>query len=84
MARLRGDKQWQPLDSLFPSWEEKAPTMKELRRWVAPLVAGNKQVAPLLAANLRTRFHPIARLKRLARKIIPKRRRQSDTGRSGH
>ena len=84
MARLRGDKQWQPLDSLFPSWEEKAPTMKELRRWVAPLVAGNKQVAPLLAANLRSRFHPIARLKRLARKIIPKRRRQSDTGRSGH
>ena len=78
MARLRGSKKWQPLDSLVPSWEEKAPTMKELRRWVAPLVAGNKQVAPLLAANLKSRFHPMARLKRLVRKAIP---RRSKTGR---
>ena len=81
MARLPGVRRWQPLDTLVPSWEEKAPTMKELRRWVAPLVAGNKQVAPLLAANLRSRPHPIARLKRLARKVLP---RRAATGQSGN
>ena len=81
MARLKGVKSWQPLDSLIPSWDDKAPTMKELRRWVAPLVAGNKQVAPLLAANLRSRSHPMARLKRLARKVLP---RRAASGRSGH
>jgi len=84
MARLRGVKHWQPLDNLVPSWDEKAPTMKELRRWVAPLVAGNKQVAPLLAANLKSRSHPMARLKRMARKVLPRRRRQSNNGQSGH
>ena len=73
MARLPSVRRWQPLDSLVPSWEEKAPTMKELRRWVAPLVAGNKQVAPLLAENLKSRFHPVARLKRLVRRALPRR-----------
>ena len=81
MARLPGVRRWQPLDSLVPSWEEKPPTMKELRRWVAPLVAGNKQVAPLLAANLRSRPHPVARLKRLVRKVLP---RRAATGDSSH
>ena len=81
MARLPGVRRWQPLDRLVPSWEDKPPTMKELRRWAAPLVAGNKQVAPLLAANLRSRSRPVASLKRLVRKALP---RQGSSGRSGH
>ncbi|MBM3942339.1 MAG: inositol monophosphatase [SAR202 cluster bacterium] len=56
MTRLPKSKQWQPMQSLVPSWEEKAPTLKELRGWTAGLVAGNKQVAPLIAQNLRPRF----------------------------
>ena len=37
MTRFRGERQWHPIDSFVPSWEEKTPTMKELRAWVAPL-----------------------------------------------
>lgn len=70
MARLPGTKAWRPLDSLFPTWDEKVPSMKELRRWVAPLVAGNRQVAPLLASNLKSQFHPIVRVERLVRKAV--------------
>ena len=70
MARLPGTKAWKPLDTLVPTWDEKVPSMNELRRWVAPLVAGNKQVAPLLASNLKPQFHPIARARRLVRKAV--------------
>lgn len=74
MTRFRGEKQWHEMDSLVPSWETKAPSMKELRAWVAPLVAGNRQVAPMIAANIRPRFRPLAKLRRLARSLRPKKR----------
>jgi myo-inositol-1(or 4)-monophosphatase len=67
MTRFRGEKSWHPMDSLVPSWEQKTPTMKELRGWVAPLIAGNKQLAPLVANNVRRRFRLKAKLRPLAK-----------------
>ena len=69
MTRFRGDKQWRPLDSLVPSWDEKTPTMKELRGMTAPLVAGNKHLAPLVANNVRSRFSLKAKLRPLVRVV---------------
>ncbi|MFQ6028532.1 MAG: inositol monophosphatase family protein [Dehalococcoidia bacterium] len=69
MTRLSGEKRWHPMDSLVPTWEEKAPSVKELRRWVAPLVAGNQQVAPLIAHNMRSQFRPWAKVRRWSRRV---------------
>ena len=69
MTRLNRAKQWSPMDSLVPTWEEKPPTLKELRQWVAPLVAGNQQVAPLIAHNMQARFRPVAKIRQAARKV---------------
>ena len=52
---MRRKKGWEPMGALVETWEERAPTMKELRRWSGPLVAGNAQAAPFVAANLRRR-----------------------------
>lgn len=65
MTRLGKEKRWHPLDALVPDWENRQPNLNELRNWVAPLVAGNKQVAPVIAENIRpTRFGPLTRLRR--------------------
>ena len=69
MTRLKGEKRWSPMDSLVPTWEETPPTLKELRQWVAPLVAGNQQVAPLIAHNMQARFRPVAKVKQWGRKV---------------
>ena len=69
MTRLKGEKQWRPMDSLVPTWEAQPPTLKELRQWVAPLVAGNRPVAPLIARNMRARFRPLAQLRQAGRKV---------------
>lgn len=69
MTKLPGQKRWQHLDSLLPTWEDKPPTYQELRQWVAPLVAGNKQVAPLIAYNMRGRFRPAAKLRQWVRGV---------------
>jgi myo-inositol-1(or 4)-monophosphatase len=69
MTRLAREKKWHPMESLVPNWEEKPPSLKELRRWVAPLVAGNQQVAPLIAHNLHPRFRLYPRLRRLSRRL---------------
>ena len=72
MTRFRGERRWHPLESLVPSWDEKTPTMKELRAWTAPLVAGNRHLAPLVANNVRRRFSLKAKLRPL---LKPFRRR---------
>ncbi len=69
MTRLGKAKRWHPLESLTPDWDEKRPSMKDLRNWRAPLVAGGPQVAPLIAENIRPRFRPLAKLRRLGRKL---------------
>ena len=73
MTRFSKEKRWHPLDSVIPTWETRPPTFKELRRWVAPLVAGNQKVAPLVAHNMRQRFHMSAYIRRLTRRLRPKR-----------
>jgi myo-inositol-1(or 4)-monophosphatase len=69
MTRLNKEKQWHPMDSLVPTWDEKAPTLKELRQWVAPLVAGNQQVAPLVAHNMKRRLRPVATARQWGRRV---------------
>ena len=64
MTRLSGRKQWHPMTSLVPGWEEKPPTMADLRKWVAPLVAANPTLAPLIANNLHQRRRPMRRIVR--------------------
>ena len=49
MTRLPGRKRWHPMTSLAPTWDDRPPTMAELRKWVAPLVAANPTLAPLIA-----------------------------------
>ncbi len=73
MTRFKGERQWHPIDSFVPSWDEKTPTMKELRAWVAPLVAGNHHLAPLIANNVRRRFSLRAKLRPLAKPFRRKR-----------
>ena len=77
MTRFRGERQWHPIDSFVPSWEEKTPTMKELRAWVAPLVAGNNHLAPLIADNVRRRFSLKAKLRPIGRALRGKKQRPS-------
>ena len=69
MIRLPGEKRRNPMGSLVPYWEHRPPSLKQLRGWVAPLVAGNRQLAPLIANSMRRRFRPMAQLKRLWRKL---------------
>jgi len=76
MTKLPGQKHWQPLDSLIPTWDAKPPTYQQLRQWAAPLVAGNRQVAPLIAPNLRPRFRLWTTLRRYAKLL--KRNRNPD------
>ena len=77
MTRSPKEKKWHVMESFVPTWQEKPPTLKELRRWVAPLVVGNDKVAPLLAANLRSRLHPMAKVRRLTKRLrFPKKSAQ--------
>ncbi len=69
MIRLPGEKHRNPMESLVPSWEERPPSLKQLRGRVWPLVAGNRQLAPLISSSMRRRFRPLAQLKRLWRKV---------------
>ena len=69
MIRLPGEKRRSPMGSLVPSWEEGPPSLKQLRGRVWPLVAGNRQLAPLIADSMRRRFQPLTQLKRLWRKV---------------
>ncbi len=77
MTRFRGERQWHPIESFVPTWEEKTPTMKELRAWVAPLVAGNHHLAPLIANNVRRRFSLRAKLRPVVRALRGGKRKAS-------
>ena len=80
MTRSPKEKGWHVMESFVPTWQEKPPTLKELRRWVAPLVVANNKVAPLLAANLRPRFHPMAKVRRVTRRFHwPKKKQQKES-----
>ena len=44
---------WEPLDSFVPDWRTGETSLGQLRRWSAPLVMGNPQIARYVAANLK-------------------------------
>ena len=77
MTRFKGERQWHSLDSMVPTWEEKTPTMKELRAWTAPLVVGNRHLAPLIANNVRRRFSLRAKLRPVVRAFSPKKKQRN-------
>ena len=70
MTRLSGRRQWHTMESLVPTWDQKPPTMADLRKWVAPLVAANPTLAPLIASNLHPRRRPMRRMVRSVRKAL--------------
>ena len=70
MTQLQGRRRWHPMESLVPTWDEQPPTMAELRKWVAPLVAANPTLAQLVADNLIRRRRPVRTMwRRLKRKL---------------
>ena len=69
MTRLPGRNAWHPLDSVVPTWDDRPPSMAELRQWVAPLVASNPTLAPLIAHNLHPRRRPLRRVIRSVKSV---------------
>ena len=55
LVRRRASRRWEPMESLGPSWDGDPPSLKEVRGWTAPMIAGNSGVAPLIASGLRRR-----------------------------
>ena len=72
ITRLPNHKQWRPLDSLIPTWDTHPPTIAELRQWVAPLIAANPTLAPLIAQNLHQRRRPLRRVVRGIKRALGK------------
>ena len=64
VMRGRGSH-WEPLTTLGPSWENGPPTIQDIRGWRAPVIAGNPQSAPFVAARLRRRRSLSAKVARL-------------------
>jgi myo-inositol-1(or 4)-monophosphatase len=77
ITRFAREKRWHPLESLVSTWEDRPPDLKELRRWTVPLVAGNQQVAPMIASNMHRRFRLANRLRWLSHHLHPFRKRPS-------
>ena len=69
LTRARRRNRWEPLARLGPSWEEGRPTLKQVRDWVAPIIAGDAKVANIVAANLRRRRSFRGRVFGLVRKL---------------
>jgi myo-inositol-1(or 4)-monophosphatase len=59
---------WEPLESFVPMWQPGVTTMKELRRWSAPVVVGSPGVARYVTSNMRTKLPLRHRLARVARR----------------
>ena len=56
------------------------PTMKELRGWTAPLVAGNQKVAPMIAENVKRRFSLKSQLRKLTRPLRRRKKKKPSEG----
>ena len=69
LVRYGESRSWEPLTYLGPSWDSGPPSLKRIRNWVAPLIAGTATVAPFVAANLQTKYPLRARLGRLIGKL---------------
>jgi hypothetical protein len=84
VTRFSKEKRWHPLESLVPTWEDKPPSLKELRHWMAPLVAGNRQVAPLIADSLRRRSRLPDKVRQLSRLLTSSLKPQGHTSSPQH
>ena len=60
MVKSGKARRWESLTSVGPSWDQGRPTVKELRNWAAPIVAGNEGVVSVVAANLGKRRRPVS------------------------
>ena len=67
---------WEPMESLVPTWQSGKTTMKELRKWVAPLTLGSPEVVRYVTSNVRNRPMLRWRLRRAMRKLKPKRTKE--------
>ena len=54
MTKSKRSNQWDAINTLIPEWDNNTPTLKELRNWVAPIVAGNQSLASLISENITT------------------------------
>ncbi|MCH8207066.1 MAG: inositol monophosphatase [Chloroflexi bacterium] len=70
---------WEPAESLVPSWQSGHTTLKDLRRWSAPLVLGSPDVVRHVTSNLRRRTSLQRSLRRAVRRAW-----RGGHGRSGH
>ncbi|MQG81246.1 MAG: inositol monophosphatase [SAR202 cluster bacterium] len=68
MTKSKQSDQWDAITTLIPEWESKTPTLRELRNWVAPIVAGNQSLASLISENITTQ-PTTSRLLSLPRKL---------------
>ena len=57
---------WEHMESFVPDWQSSKTTMKELRRWSAPMVLGSPEAVRYVTTNMRRRFSLRYRLARLA------------------
>ena len=69
MTRPNGSKDWELIESLYPLWNNNPPTIRQLRNWVAPIVAGNSSLAPLISQNITNKFRPISKITTWSKKI---------------
>lgn len=70
MVRPSSARQWEPLTSVGPFWEHGAPKVSNLRKWVAPILAGNAGAVSVVATNLGKRRRPVsAKVARLVRTL---------------
>ena len=64
----RRSRVWEPIKHLGPSWEDGPPSLKQVRGWTGPVIAGNSEVVPLVAAGLKRRRSLIGRVRRAFRR----------------
>ena len=69
LVRKKGRRGWHPMTHLGPDWGKARPSVKQVRRWVSPLIVGNAGVVSTVASNLRRRSSAKARLSRMLKKL---------------
>ena len=65
LVRPGGGGDWRALETLGPTWDSGPPSLKTLREWSRPMIAGTPEVAGFVSANLRRRRSLRARVRRL-------------------
>ena len=66
---MLGGRDWEPMDSLIPSWDTETVTVSGLRRWSESMALGSPAVVRYLTANLRRRIPVRRRLTRAFRRM---------------